>query len=273
MGGPLGPPRRYCRDRGGAAVPGQRLHLPAGGPRRNRGLSGRAALDRRAPWLLLRLRDAAGDRHDARGRRLLLPVPRHPGPRRKDAALVRLSGLWRAGHLRDLADPVRHRAARSRRPVCRPGHDSRRGGRRQGGGHGRLQPRDRGPAERRRRVARVPLRDGPAARAAGRPAHAVHEHSRGHRRGTDRVRDARHRSGHPGLLARRHRAAPARQLARWARTRVESGEAEPWPTAAQRRGLAPMPGEEPQLDPDAPAPEPEPVPERPPSRKRRKKRG
>jgi hypothetical protein len=50
----------------------------------------------------------------------------------------------------------------------------------------------------------------------------------------------------------------------------ESGEAEPWPTAAQRRGLAPMPGEEPQLDPDAP--EPEPVPQRPASRKRRGKR-
>jgi len=52
----------------------------------------------------------------------------------------------------------------------------------------------------------------------------------------------------------------------------ESGEAEPWPSAAQRRGREPMPGEEPQLDPDAPLPEPEPVPERPASRKRRKKR-
>jgi hypothetical protein len=51
----------------------------------------------------------------------------------------------------------------------------------------------------------------------------------------------------------------------------ESGEAEPWPSAAQRRGLAPMPGEEPELDPDAP-PDPEPVPERPASRKRRGKR-
>ena len=51
----------------------------------------------------------------------------------------------------------------------------------------------------------------------------------------------------------------------------ESGEAEPWPSAAQRRGLAPMPGEEPQLDPDVP-PDPEPVPERPASRKRRGKR-
>jgi hypothetical protein len=51
----------------------------------------------------------------------------------------------------------------------------------------------------------------------------------------------------------------------------ESGEAEPWPTAAQRRGIEPMPGEEPRLDPDAPLPEPEPVPERPASRKRRKK--
>jgi hypothetical protein len=52
----------------------------------------------------------------------------------------------------------------------------------------------------------------------------------------------------------------------------ESGEAEPWPSAAQKRGLAPMPGEEPQLDAEAPPPEPEPVPERPASRKRRKKR-
>jgi hypothetical protein len=50
----------------------------------------------------------------------------------------------------------------------------------------------------------------------------------------------------------------------------ESGEAEPWPTAAQRRGLAPMPGEEPRLDPSAPPPEP--APERPASRKRRSKR-
>jgi hypothetical protein len=53
----------------------------------------------------------------------------------------------------------------------------------------------------------------------------------------------------------------------------ESGRAEPWPNAAQRRGLAPMPGEEPPpptLDPTPP--EPEPVPERPSSRKRRRKR-
>jgi hypothetical protein len=53
----------------------------------------------------------------------------------------------------------------------------------------------------------------------------------------------------------------------------ESGRAEPWPSVAQRRGLAPMPGEEkpePTLDPTPP--EPEPVPERPTSRKRRRKR-
>ena len=51
-----------------------------------------------------------------------------------------------------------------------------------------------------------------------------------------------------------------------------SGRAEPWPTAAQRRGLRPMPGEEqePTLDPTPP--EPEPVPQRPKSRKRRRKR-
>jgi hypothetical protein len=53
----------------------------------------------------------------------------------------------------------------------------------------------------------------------------------------------------------------------------ETGRAEPWPSAAQRRGLVPMPGEEeppPTLDPTPP--EPEPVPERPTSRKRRRKR-
>jgi hypothetical protein len=53
----------------------------------------------------------------------------------------------------------------------------------------------------------------------------------------------------------------------------ETGKAEPWPSAAQRRGLVPMPGEEeppPTLDPTPP--EPEPVPERPTSRKRRRKR-
>jgi hypothetical protein len=50
-----------------------------------------------------------------------------------------------------------------------------------------------------------------------------------------------------------------------------SGRAEPWPTAAQRRGLRPMPGEEeePTLDPTPP--EPDPVPQRPKSRKRRRK--
>jgi hypothetical protein len=51
-----------------------------------------------------------------------------------------------------------------------------------------------------------------------------------------------------------------------------SGRAEPWPTAAQRRGVVPMPGEqeEPTLDPTPP--EPESVPQRPKSRKRRRKR-
>ncbi len=47
----------------------------------------------------------------------------------------------------------------------------------------------------------------------------------------------------------------------------ETGEADPWPTPAQRRADQKLPG----LDPSAP-PEPEPVPERPASRKRRKKR-
>ena len=59
----------------------------------------------------------------------------------------------------------------------------------------------------------------------------------------------------------------------------ESGTAEPWPSAAQRRGLVPMPSEDEQGEPDRkPAeldptpPEPEPIPERPASRKRRRKR-
>jgi hypothetical protein len=56
----------------------------------------------------------------------------------------------------------------------------------------------------------------------------------------------------------------------------ETGEPEPWPTPAQRRGLAPPPGAEQEsggslLEPPEP-PEPEPVPERPSSRKRRRKR-
>jgi len=52
----------------------------------------------------------------------------------------------------------------------------------------------------------------------------------------------------------------------------ESGQPEPWPSAAQRSGRVPMPGQqqEPTLDPTPP--EPEPVPERPASRKRRRKR-
>lgn len=66
----------------------------------------------------------------------------------------------------------------------------------------------------------------------------------------------------------------------------ETGEAEPWPTAAQRRGLEPQPGagqeksgsllgppETTEPEPSEPEPsEPEPVPERPSSRKRRRKR-
>jgi hypothetical protein len=60
----------------------------------------------------------------------------------------------------------------------------------------------------------------------------------------------------------------------------ESGEPDPWPTAAERRGLAPPPepdaGGEPAEGangggPSAP-PEPEPVPDRPSSRKRKRKR-
>ena len=51
-----------------------------------------------------------------------------------------------------------------------------------------------------------------------------------------------------------------------------SGEAEPWPSAAERRGEVPPRQPAPELDPTAPIPEPEPVPERPASRKRRKKR-
>jgi hypothetical protein len=61
----------------------------------------------------------------------------------------------------------------------------------------------------------------------------------------------------------------------------ETGEAEPWPTAAQRRGLEPSPEAEqergesllgPPEPSEAESSEPEPVPERPSSRKRRRKR-
>jgi hypothetical protein len=61
----------------------------------------------------------------------------------------------------------------------------------------------------------------------------------------------------------------------------ESGEPDPWPTAAERRGLAPPPDEDAAASgpdggtngggPSAP-PEPEPVPDRPSSRKRKRKR-
>jgi hypothetical protein len=52
----------------------------------------------------------------------------------------------------------------------------------------------------------------------------------------------------------------------------DSGTAEPWPSAAQRRGVVPMPGEREPAELDPTPPEPEPVPERPASRKRRRKR-
>jgi hypothetical protein len=60
----------------------------------------------------------------------------------------------------------------------------------------------------------------------------------------------------------------------------ESGEPDPWPSAAERRGLAPPPEEDADAattaaanggGPSAP-PEPEPVPDRPSSRKRKRKR-
>jgi hypothetical protein len=62
----------------------------------------------------------------------------------------------------------------------------------------------------------------------------------------------------------------------------ETGEAAPWPTAAERRGLAPRgrdgedeaPAEADDAPDEEPEPaEPEPVPERPASRKRKRKRG
>jgi hypothetical protein len=57
----------------------------------------------------------------------------------------------------------------------------------------------------------------------------------------------------------------------------ETGEADPWPTAAQRRAemVGPEPADEPPppADPGEPPPEPEPMPERPASRKRRRKKG
>jgi hypothetical protein len=58
----------------------------------------------------------------------------------------------------------------------------------------------------------------------------------------------------------------------------ETGEADPWPSAAERRGLVPArgDGEEDEAAPQAPTngapPEPEPAPARPSSRKRKRKR-
>jgi hypothetical protein len=53
----------------------------------------------------------------------------------------------------------------------------------------------------------------------------------------------------------------------------ETGNPDPWPSAAERRGLA-LPGGEAEPEPDAepPAAEPEPAPQRPSSRKRKRKR-
>jgi len=51
----------------------------------------------------------------------------------------------------------------------------------------------------------------------------------------------------------------------------ETGNPDPWPTAAERRGLVTPEPEEPEEAPP-PEPEPEPAPERPSSRKRRRKR-
>jgi hypothetical protein len=60
----------------------------------------------------------------------------------------------------------------------------------------------------------------------------------------------------------------------------ESGEPDPWPSAAERRGLAPPREEDAAGQAEgaanggepAPPPEPEPVPDRPSSRKRKRKR-
>jgi hypothetical protein len=49
----------------------------------------------------------------------------------------------------------------------------------------------------------------------------------------------------------------------------ETGEADPWPTAAEKRGLVSPP--EPEADEEAAPPEPEPAPQRPSSRKRKRK--
>ena len=61
-------------------------------------------------------------------------------------------------------------------------------------------------------------------------------------------------------------------LGRWPGGRGEAwetGEAVPWPTTAQRRGLAPPPDGEPAPEPDGD--EPEPAPKRPSSRKRKRR--
>jgi len=56
----------------------------------------------------------------------------------------------------------------------------------------------------------------------------------------------------------------------------ETGEADPWPSSAERRaelmGVGPAPAAPPEAARDQPPTEAEAVPERPPSRKRRKKK-
>jgi hypothetical protein len=52
----------------------------------------------------------------------------------------------------------------------------------------------------------------------------------------------------------------------------ESGKPDPWPSAAQRRGILPAEPEAAEEEEEPPPPEPEPVPERPSSRKRKRKR-
>ena len=121
----------------------------------------------------------------------------------------------------------------------------------------------------------VPVRDAPAARPASRAAHALHGHPRGDRRRAHRVpaRGRRPRSCRASGSARSASSSSAAGRAGAGRP-GSRGEAEPWPSARQRH--AQLRGDPPPAEPSPDAApgtaDPEPVPDRPPSRKRRKKR-
>ena len=210
------------------------------------------------------------------GGRLPLPVPGGRGPRRRRAAVVRVPGDRGSDPVRDLErSPTRSRPIdiadefASGTPIRGEAGDDRADDLSDMSG-----AVDRAPDRRDGRPG-VPVRDVAAARAPRGPAHPVHGGPRSDRRSAGRVFQL---AGISTIVqAFWLGALGALFLGRWPGGRGpawETGEAEPWPTAAAARAASgdgtPEPAQE--LDPSAPPPEPEPVPERPASRKRRKKR-